>query len=77
MPVRAITRNAGDTSATAIRMKIYGMPHITDISAKRTSGRLTTDGRAGASSADVLRTPAYASAGENAISSDRTSRRQR
>jgi hypothetical protein len=50
---------------------------MTDIRAKRTSGRLTTDGRAGASSADVLRTPAYASAGENAISSDRRSRRQR
>jgi hypothetical protein len=38
------------------------MPQMTDISPKRTSGRLTTVATARASSADVLRTPAYASA---------------
>jgi len=42
MPVRANTRNAGDTSATAIRMNRYGMPQITDIRANRTSGRPLT-----------------------------------
>jgi hypothetical protein len=70
IPVRAITRNGGDTSPTAIRMKRYGMPQMTDISAKRTNGRLTTDPGARTTSVDVLRTPTE-SGGESAVDRQR------